>query len=81
MGSISAVTSYLINGIEIVQQRAARWVKQEYGTITSKTSILNNLAILSECRQHSRPTIFFKLFHQDPFVIQLPQHYLPFTLT
>ena len=48
MGSISAVTSYPINGIEIVQQRAARWVEQEYGTTTSETSILNNLATLSE---------------------------------
>ena len=35
-------SNYLINGIEIVQQRAARWVKQEYGTKTSETSILNN---------------------------------------
>ena len=35
-------SNYLINGIEIVQQRAARWVEQEYGTKTSETSILNN---------------------------------------
>ena len=44
MGPISVLSSYLINGIEIIQQRAARWVKQEYGTTISETSILNNLA-------------------------------------
>ena len=37
MGPISTIHK------EMVQQRAARWVKQEYGITTSVTSILNNL--------------------------------------
>ena len=74
---------YLINSIEMVQRRAARWVKQEYSMTTSVTAILNNLEwnILSKRRQFSRLTIFFKFLHQDPPVTRIPQHFLPTTLT
>ena len=67
----------------MVQRRAARWVKKEYGTTTSVTAILNNLewSTLSKRRQHSRLILFFKFLHQDPPTIRIPQHYLPFTLT
>ena len=74
---------YLIDNIEMVQRRAARWVKNEYGTTTSVTAILKDLEwnTLSRRRQHSRLTLFFKFLHQDPPVIGIPHHYLPFTLT
>ena len=70
---------YLVNNIEMVQRRAARWVKQEYSTTSSVTSILNNLewSTLSKRRQYSRLILFFKFLHQDPPVIRIPDHYLP----
>ena len=74
---------YLINSIEMVQRRAARWVKQEYSMTTSVTAILNNLEwnLLSKRRQFSRLTLFFKFLHQDPPVIRISQHYPPSTFT
>ena len=67
----------------MVQQRAARRVKQEYSITTSVTAILNNLEwnLLSKFWQYSRFTLFFKFLHQDPPVIRIPQHYLPSTLS
>ena len=67
----------------MVQQRAARWVKQEYSMTTSVAAILNNLEwnLLSKRWQFSRLTLFAKFLHQDPPVIRIPQHYLPSTLT
>ena len=63
---------YLLNSIEMVQWRAARWVKQEHSTTTNfEWSLLS---------KYSRLTLFFKLLHQDPPVIRIPQHYLPSTL-
>ena len=56
---------YLINSIEMVQLRAARWVKQEYSVTTSVTAMLNNLEwnLLSKRWQFSRLTLFFKFLH------------------
>ena len=55
---------YLINSIEMVQRRAARWVKQEYSITTSVTAILNNLKwnLLPKHQQYSRLTLFFQVF-------------------
>ena len=55
---------YLINSIEMVQRRAARWVKQEYSMTTSVTAILNNLEwnLLSKRRQFSRLTYFLSFY-------------------
>ena len=52
---------YLINSIEMVQRRAARWVKQEYSITTRVTAILNNLKwnLLPKRQQYSRLTLFF----------------------
>ena len=74
---------YLINNIEMVQRRAARWVKQEYGITTSVTSILNNLkwSTLSKCRQYSRLILFIKFLHHNPPIIKIPNHYLPSTMS
>ena len=65
----------------MVQRRAARWVKQEYGITTSVTSILNNLkwSTLSERCQYSRLILFFKfytkahLLSEYLIIIYLPQ--------
>ena len=69
---------YLINSIEMIQQRTARWVKQEYNIATSVIVILNNLewSLLSKRWQYSGLTLFFKYLHQDPPgrpVIRIPQ--------
>ena len=55
---------YLINSIEMVQWRAARWVKQEWSITASVTAILNNLEwnLLSKRRQYSRLILFLKFY-------------------
>ena len=71
---------YLINSIEMVQWRAARWVKQEYSITTSVTAILNNLKwnLLPKHQQCSRLTLFFQVFmprftcYQNTAIYYLP---------
>ena len=70
---------YLINNIEMVQRRAARWVKQDYRqTSSSVSNMLYDLqwSTLHERRKCCRLTTFYKFLHQDPPDINIPRHYL-----
>ena len=69
---------YLINDIEMIQRRAARWVKQDYRLTSSVTDMINDLqwTTLQKRRMHSRLTIFYRFLHQDPPDIRIPQYYL-----
>ena len=51
---------YLINNIEMIQRRAARWVKQDYRLTSSVSDMINNLqwTTLQKRRRFSRLTIF-----------------------
>ena len=71
---------YLINSIEMVQRRVARWVNLGYGITMNVTAILKNLewSLLSKRWQCSRITLFL---YQNPPVIRIPQHCLSSTLT
>ena len=78
---------YQINSTEMIQRRAARWVKQEYG-ITSVNAILNNLewSIAIYCLNVASvaDSSFFQVFTprpSQPSIIRIPQHYQPSTLT
>ena len=69
---------YLINNIEMVQRRAARWVKQDYRQTSSVSNMLYDLqwSTLHERRKCCRLTTFYKFLHQDPPDINIPRHYL-----
>ena len=71
---------YLINSIEMAQQRVARWVNQGYGITMNVTAILNNLewSLLSKRWQCSRFTL---LLYPNRPVIRIPQHCLSSTST
>ena len=55
---------YLIDNVEIVQWRAARWVKQNYRQISSATDMMNELkwSTLHKLRKYSRQTIFIDFY-------------------
>ena len=80
MGSIPAVLK-LINNIEMIKRRAARWVKQDYRLTSSVSDMINNSQwiTLQRRRMYSRLTIFYRFLHQDPPDIRIPhavQQYL-----
>ena len=74
---------YLIDNIEMVQRRAARWVKQDYRLTSSVSDMLNDLqwTTLYERRKYCRLITFYKFLHQDPPDISIPEHYLPHSLS
>ena len=55
---------YLINNIEMVQWRAARWVKQDYRFTSSVSDMMNDLqrSTLYECRKYCRLITFYKFY-------------------
>ena len=61
----------------MVQQQAARWVKQDYRLTSSVSEMINDLqwSTLHECRKFSRLIIFYNFLHQDPPDISIPEHY------
>ena len=65
---------YLINNIEMIQRRVARWVKQDYRLTSSVSDMINNLQWIT--LQKRRLTIFYRFLHQDPPDIRIPQYYL-----
>ena len=67
----------------MVQRRAARWVKQDYRLTSSVSDMMEDLqwSTLCECRKYSRLTTFYKFLHQDPPDINIPEHYLPHSLS
>ena len=79
MGSTPTI---LIDKIEMVQRRAARWVKQDYRLTSSVSDMLNDLqwTTLYELRKCCRLITFFKILHQDPPDISIPEHYLPHSI-
>ena len=66
------------NNIEMVQRRAARWVKQDYRQTSSVSNMLydHQWSTLHEHRKCCRLTTFYKFLHQDPPDINIPRHYL-----
>jgi len=72
----------LNNKIEMVQRRAARWIKQDYRQTSSVSDMMNDLqwSTLLERRKYSRLTIFYNFLHHDPPDISIPEHYLPHPL-
>ena len=67
--------SYLIdNNIEMVQRRAARWVKQDYRLTSSVSNMIEDLQWLTLCelRKYSRLTTFYKFLHRDPPDTNIP---------
>ena len=66
------------NNIEMIQQRAARWVKQDYRLTSSVSDMINNLqwTALQKRRMYSRLTIFYRFLYHDPPDIRIPQYYL-----
>ena len=69
--------SYLIEEVERVQRRAARWVKADYRMTSSVTMMLNDLkwSTLQKRRQESRLSMFFKFLCQDSTPLEIPLHY------
>ena len=69
---------YLIHNIEMIQRRAARWVKQDYRLTSNVSDKINNLqwTALQKCRIYSRLTIFCRFLCYDPPDIWIPQYYL-----
>ena len=74
---------YLIDKIEMVQRRAARWVKLDYRQTSSVSDMMDDLQwpTLLERRKYSRLTIFYKFLHHDPPDISIPEYYLPHSLS
>ena len=74
---------YLIDSIEMVQRRAVRWVKQGYRLISSVSDMMNDLqwSTLYERRKYCRLITFYKFLHHDPPDINIPQHYIPHSLS
>ena len=69
---------YLINNIEMVQRRAARWVKHDYRLTSSVSDMINDLqwTTLRKRRMYSRLIIFNRFLHHDTPDIRIPQYYV-----
>ena len=71
--------------IEMVQCRAARWVKQDYRRLTSSVSdMIEDLQWLTLCKhgKDSRLTTFISFcIARDPPDMIIPEHYLPHSLS
>ena len=69
---------YLIDEIERVQRRAARWVKADYRMTSSVSMMLEdmNWPTLQKRRYESRLTMFYKLLCQESIPIEVPSCYL-----
>ena len=76
---------YLINNIEMVQRRAARWVKQDYRFTSSMSDMMNDLqwSTLYECRKYRRLPNYFLNFYIKTHQISMSQNitYLILCLT
>ena len=64
----------LINQLEMVQRRAARFVKQDYTRTSSVTDMLTDLKwdTLQHRRNNTRTTMFFKIMHNLVDIIPDP---------
>ncbi len=69
--------------IEKVQRRAVRWVKHNYSTYDSVTTMQTNLGwrTLADRRIDSRLVMFFKIYHQQVAVTLPPYLQQPMRLT
>ena len=70
--------AYLINKLEMVQRRAARFVMNDYAATSSVTSMLNNLqwSSLQQRRRSSRLTLLYKALNQQS-AIDIPPYVKP----
>lgn len=69
---------YLIDEIEKVQRRAARWVKADYRMTSSVSMMLKDLnwPTLQKRRYESRLSMFYKFLCQESTPIEVPSCYL-----
>jgi len=70
---------YLIDKIEMIQWRAARWVMNDYHLTSSISDMLSTLKwpSLQRCRLHSRLSMFYKFINEHALLINIPEHYNP----
>ena len=71
-----------IMDLEKVQQRAARWVLNDYGRFSSVTSMLDQLSwptLQTRCKLSRLQTLHKVFYHQ--LLLTIPPYYLPTTLS
>ena len=73
---------YLIDSIEKIQRRAARWVMGDYRLTSSVSEMISTLQwpSLEQRRLHNRLTMFYN-FVNKATSIDIPLHYHPYTST